>query len=377
MLRSRFYKPLARLNISPTLHQSGRKHSKSFCSWPSIMLVRLLSSPGSLAFLSFVAFYLVAILYIHVVSYRDPTSLFFNPRQAYMPAYSTVRQQEAEAFVVRSTDTYTHLTGKPIDSVPNGNKTLCVGIASVARKGARYFRITVGSLLEGLNAKEREEIYLLLFIAHTDPTVHPAYSETWLRNLPNEVLFYNASQQEMKHIARLEHEGLVREKALFDYKHLLKACYEKGLPYIAMLEDDVVAMDGWYHRTIASLKQAETQSALEKAPWDCEETSKNSPFYLQGKACLLFEPSLVSAAVLYGGVPRLEQGRLAQLRILVCTLDDRPCCFLCRSSVLFPVAEATVEQLFHLVNLWRLYTSPDRALLRRRQSHHAATSSRR
>ena len=194
-----------------------------------------------------------------------------------MPAYSTIRQQEAEAFIARSTNISTHLTGKPIDSVPNDNKTLCVGIASVARKGARYFRTTVGSLLEGLNAKEREEIYLLLFIAHTDPTDHPAYSENWLRNLPNEVLFYNASQQEMKHIARLEHEDLVREKGLFDYKHLLKACYAKGLPYIAMLEDDVVAMDGWYHRTIASLKQAETQSALEKAPWDCEETPKKTP----------------------------------------------------------------------------------------------------
>lgn len=340
------------------------------------MLLRLFSSPGSLAFFSFVAFYLVAILHIHVVSYRDPTSLFFNPRQAYIPAYSTVRQQEAEAFIVRSINTSTHLTGKPIDSVPNDNKTLCVGIGSVARKGARYFRTTVGSLLEGLNAKEREEIYLLLFIAHTDPTIHPAYSETWLRNLPNELLFYNASQEEMKHIARLEHEGLVREKGVFDYTHLLKACYAKGLPYIAMLEDDVVAMDGWYHRTIASLKQAETQSALEKAPWDCEKTSKNPPFYPQGTACLLFESSLVSAAVLHGRVPRLEQGRLAKLRILVGTLVDRPCCFLCRGSVLFPIAEATIEQLYHLVNLWRLYASPDRALLRRRQSHHATAPSR-
>lgn len=234
------------------------------------MFLRLLSSPGPLAFLCFVVFYFVAVLYIRAKSYRDPTSLFFNPRQAYVPAYSTVRQEEAEVFVVASTNTSTHPAGKPTDSFSNDNKTLCVGIASVARKGARYFRTTVGSLLEGLNVKEREEIYLLPFIAHTDPTVHPAYSETWLHNLSDEVLFYNLPQKEMVHIVHLEREGLVREKGLFDYTYLLKACYGKGLPYIAILEDDVVAMDGWYHRTIAALKQAETRSALEKASWDCE-----------------------------------------------------------------------------------------------------------
>ena len=240
------------------------------------MLLRLFSSPALSASFSFVALYLVATVYLQLISYRDPTSLFFDPRQAYVPAYSTVRQQEAEAFVVASTKTASRLAEEPVDSLSTDNKTLCVGIASVARKGARYFRTAVGSLMEGLNAEEREEIYLLPFIAHTDPTGHPAYSETWLRNLSNEVLFYNLSQEKMTHIARLEHEGLVREKGLFDYAYLLKACYAKGLPYIAILEDDVVAMDGWYHRTIAALKQAETQSALEKASWDCEKTSNPS-----------------------------------------------------------------------------------------------------
>lgn len=242
------------------------------------MFLRLFSSHGYLAFFSFAALYLVAIFYIQIKSYRDPTSLFFNPRQAYVPAYSAVREQEAEAFVDASTDNSPHLAGQLIGSYSNDNKTLCVGIASVARKGARYFRTTIGSLLEGLNAQEREEIYLIPFIAHTDPTVHPAYSEAWLRNLPNEVLFYNLSQQKMAHIARLEREFLVREKGLFDYVYLLKACYAKGFPYIAILEDDVVAMDGWYHRTIAALKQAETQSAWEKASWDCENSPQSSPF---------------------------------------------------------------------------------------------------
>ncbi|MCJ1462620.1 hypothetical protein MMC07_001222 [Pseudocyphellaria aurata] len=232
------------------------------------MLLRLFSSSGPLAFFSFAALYVVTILYVQLESYRDPTSLFFNPRRAYVPAYSTIRQQEAEAFVAASTNNFTSPAGKPIDSFPMDSKTLCMGIASVARKGARYFRTTVGSLLEGLTAKEREEIYLLPFIAHTHPAEHPAYSETWLRNLSDEVLYYNQSHQIMTNAVRLEHEGLIREKGLFDYTYLLKACYAKGLPYIAMLEDDVVAMDGWYHRTIAALEQAEIRSALERASGD-------------------------------------------------------------------------------------------------------------
>ncbi|MCJ1462813.1 hypothetical protein MMC07_001416 [Pseudocyphellaria aurata] len=232
------------------------------------MFLRHIASPVPLAFFTYLALYLVAIFYIRIKSYRDPTSLFFDPRRAYVPVYSAVRQQEAEDFIVASTESSPHLAGNSIGSISNENKTLCVGIASIARNGVRYFRTTVGSLLEGLNEKEREEIYLVPFIAHTDPTVHPAYSETWIRNLPNEVLLYNLSQQKMAHIARLEQEALVREKGLFDYVYLLKACYAKGTPYIVILEDDVVAMDGWYHRTVAALKQAETQSALEKASWD-------------------------------------------------------------------------------------------------------------
>ena len=216
----------------------------------------------------------MAVYCIQSKSYRDPTSLFFNPRQAYVPAYSTVRQQQAETFIAASTNTSNLLAGGPSDSVANDNKTLCVGIASVAREGARYFRTAVGSLLEGLSAKERGDIYLLLFIAHVDPTVHPAYSEAWFRNLSNELLSYNLSQEMSAHVARLEHQGLVREKGLFDYTYLLKACYDKGFPYVAILEDDVVAMDGWYHRTINALKQAEIQSALEKASRDCEKHSK-------------------------------------------------------------------------------------------------------
>ncbi|USW50345.1 Putative GPI-GalNAc transferase PGAP4 [Septoria linicola] len=132
----------------------------------------------------------------------------------------------------------------------------------MARKGARYLRTTVGSLLAGLTQAERDGIHMIVFIPHTDPTVHPAYNESWLPNLVDEVLLYNLSRLELDHVKDLESDsGLHRKKGLFDYTYLLKACYSKGTSYIAMIEDDVISMDGWYHRTMAGLKEARARSA--------------------------------------------------------------------------------------------------------------------
>jgi N-Acetylglucosaminyltransferase-IV (GnT-IV) conserved region len=235
-----------------------------------VMLLRLLSSTRFSGLLVFAALYLVAASYLYHYSSCDPTSLFFNPRRAYTPAYSTVRLQEAKAFVLAAANAPKLPIAKPAHALHH--KTLCAGIPSVARKGAEYLQTAVGSLLEGLTAEERDDIHLIVFISHTDPTVHPAYSESWLSTLTDEVLVYNLPQDQMEHIAQLEKEaGLFREKGLFDYSQVLRACYLQETPYIVMFEDDVIAMDGWYHRTVAALKQAETLSALKKASSDCKQ----------------------------------------------------------------------------------------------------------
>ena len=225
------------------------------------------SSPGAVALLIFTSLYLVAVQYCRLNSYRDPTSYFFDPNRAYLPGYSSVRQGEADAYIRAAT------TAAPYRSRgPDSNKTLCVGIASVAREGARYFRTTVGSVLEGLTEEERESVFLVVFIAHTDPAVHPAFSESWMHNVPDQVLTYDLSPDQLDHIRKLEGDrGLFREKALFDYTYLLKACATVGTPYIAMLEDDVIALDGWYQRTQEALQQVEDQSVSNGDPWDCKK----------------------------------------------------------------------------------------------------------
>lgn len=192
---------------------------------------------------------------------RDPTSLFFNPRKGYAPRYSAVRQQQAEVFVSSYNSTLEHGLMKSGSS----KKLLCVGIPSVARQRTQYLRHTLGSLLADLTLQERQEIYILVFLPHSRPNIHPAYGEDWLSVLADRVLTYEVGDDEMQHIRGMEAEGgMFIEKGLYDYSYLLSACAEQHTPYIAIIEDDAITMDGWYHRTMNALWHAKQQSVLQR-----------------------------------------------------------------------------------------------------------------
>lgn len=218
-------------------------------------------------FLFFPFFYVLLIMAARRQSSRDPSSIFFDPTKAYDPVYSAIRLEQAASFI----DKANNATESQIQRGPRQPK-FCLGIATIARKGASYFQATVGTFLEGLSEEERADIHLILFIAHTDPSQHPAYAEPWLYKLADEVLLYNASEIDIDHIRSLEtNEAKIagREKALFDYTYLLNACANIDTPYVIMLEDDLVALDGWYHRTKAALSSAEEQTR-EMGAANCE-----------------------------------------------------------------------------------------------------------
>ncbi|CAD0086133.1 unnamed protein product [Aureobasidium vineae] len=240
-------------------------------------------------------------LLVRSASSRDPGSWFFNPSSGYSQRYSAFRQQQAERFVEAAVETPPYRKSNPATG-------LCVGIPSVARDGARYLRTTVGSLLAGLSQEERAGMYLMVFLPHSDPNIHPAFQEAWLSNLVDEIVLYNVSNQEMEYIESLELKDVEhRTKGLYDYNYLMKACHAKNTPYIALLEDDVVAMDGWYHRTVYGIHQAETRSRQMKPSRDflylrmfyTEEflgwNNENWPTYafwsvlfISGSICLVF-----------------------------------------------------------------------------------------
>ena len=210
--------------------------------------------------LSFTLLYTICSL-----SARDPTSIFFDASKAYTPRYSALRSQQAKAHVSTYNSTFSpeYVTEKHI------GKKLCVGIPSVARQGPQYLPGAVGSLLNGLTAHEREEIYLMVFIPHSDPATHPAYGEPWLSKLTDRILTYEElNTQDMNHVRTMETKGgMFEEKGLYDYSYILSKCAERNTPYIVILEDDVIAMDGWYHRTVNALQDAEEQSTQREKPF--------------------------------------------------------------------------------------------------------------
>lgn len=219
--------------------------------------------------IGFTVLYILTALCIRNSTRRDPTSLFFDPEEGYKPRYSDVRRHQAEKYIQALSQGTANVSTKYDPSLQN--EALCLGIATVARRKTRYFRSTVGSVLEGLDPSERRRIHLILFIAHTDPSIHPAYSEHWMEKVADEVLLYNVADDQRDHLRELEQttDSFI-EKPLFDYGYLLEACLKTGAPYIAVLEDDVIAMDGWFHRTEAALAEAETETAQNHESSDCK-----------------------------------------------------------------------------------------------------------
>lgn len=237
----------------------------------------LLRSYTAKVFFVFLLLYLLLVQYARTRCYRDPTSVFFDAERGYLPDYSAVRSEQANTFIDHVT------SGQITPYKASRSPGLCVGVATIARNGARYFRTAVGSLLENLSESERAELYLILFIAHSDPHQHPSYSENWLHDVADTVLLYNWEEVDRGRIIELEqdHNKLSgREKGLFDYTYLMKACHAVNASHVVMLEDDVVLLDGWLHRAQAALSTAARKTA-EMGASSCE-SNPVSPYPLKG-----------------------------------------------------------------------------------------------
>jgi len=132
---------------------------------------------------------------------------------------------------------------------------MCIGVITVSRKEEQYVRNTIGSLLEDLSAEERESIHLTLSIGHTNVSQHPIYTEKWVGTLPDKILEYRPED-----VAKLEEwieNGNYQLKSVFDYMYLLKDCHATGARYVAMIEDDTIAVKGWYPRVLEALREVE------------------------------------------------------------------------------------------------------------------------
>ncbi|KAG0651790.1 hypothetical protein D0Z07_1964 [Hyphodiscus hymeniophilus] len=201
----------------------------------------------------FSIFYMFLIQYYSHANYRDPTSKFFDPTRAYERMYSADMIKKADAFV---------LSADSLTTSPDSSKqppVMCIGVATVTRRGEQYVRRTIGSILAGLTDEERHNVYLDILIGHTNHSIHPIAGEKWVGTLPNKVLAYE--ETDFARIRVWEAGGWYRNKTIFDYTYLLNDCYKTGAKYIAMLEDDTLAVEDWYPRALEALRNVEMEMA--------------------------------------------------------------------------------------------------------------------
>lgn len=211
--------------------------------------------------ISYCTFFILTYLYLTSASSRDPTSYFFDPDIAYTRDYTARRLEQVEHYLEVSG------TVQPQPHQRNKPPRLCLGIATVGRRGDQYVDLTVGSVLAGLNPQERSEIFLNVLIGHTRPSDHPSFGHKWLDNLPDRVLEYSHDDEVREQIRAWEEGGWYRNKTIYDYTYLLNDCYETGAEYVAMLEDDTLAAEDWYSRTTQALTQVETEMAKSNTRW--------------------------------------------------------------------------------------------------------------
>jgi hypothetical protein len=219
------------------------------------------------------------------ISKADPTSWFFDAETAYKPSYSGIRQYQAEEFArdADSGDMKHSLKFNPIHK----SDGFCIGIPTFTRTDSRLLRRTIGSFLDRLDPRERERIFVTTMIAQSDPNAHPAYSESWLHDVVDEVLTYNSTGGDPGMVAKMENDrALFPTKRLYDNKLLLKRCLELGTEYIIVLEDDVLAMNGWLHRTQRAIQEVETKNAELRDSKDCKNGIFTQIMLTESQSCI-------------------------------------------------------------------------------------------
>ncbi|KAL9578427.1 MAG: hypothetical protein Q9212_005723 [Teloschistes hypoglaucus] len=197
---------------------------------------------------------------LRFVSARDPTSYFFSEASGHERRYSLYREKQAYDFLRSKNDS--SATPEKAQSEP----FMCIGVATVARTSdQQYVRGTIGSLLQDMTQAERQSIYLMPFIAHANPHHHPIRAEPWLTTLADRVLEYDVSPEDLAMLQHFEEGHHYRNKSMYDYGYLLDKCHQTGASWIAMIEDDVLARDGWFPRVKYALQSVSDQH--DSKPW--------------------------------------------------------------------------------------------------------------
>ena len=139
------------------------------------------------------------------------------------------------------------------------------------RDGISYLKSTLGSLQHGLTVEERAGLRFVVLIAHTNQHEHSDYGRPWLTSMTDELLSYHDNPDWLALANTIERNKSHATKSKFDYSVVMEECARTGSPYILIVEDDVVFLDGWRRRTMQALEIA-TAKTWEVEHQDCESS---------------------------------------------------------------------------------------------------------
>ncbi|KAK4235823.1 hypothetical protein C8A03DRAFT_46090 [Achaetomium macrosporum] len=240
--------------------------------------LRILSFPAARALLLCSALWLLAFSYGRLFLWRDPHSAYFRSDSVYDLDYSAARQREARDFIAQVTreanatttsDTNTDDGGDDGGEGVKQTKTrflktgpspaICAAFVTVRRDApaARlYLQDALGSMLAGLDPRERAALNVSLLFANTDPARHPDWKAPWVGALADVAAGYTGlTDLQRAGLRKAEEERDLQLKGVFDYLYVLERCLqETAAPFVAVFEDDVVFAADWMARTMRGLQ---------------------------------------------------------------------------------------------------------------------------
>ncbi|KAH8698673.1 hypothetical protein BGW36DRAFT_426366 [Talaromyces proteolyticus] len=218
-------------------------------------LTQILRSPAFKALLATGIFYFFIFQYCRIRFWRDPHSAFFDISKVYDWQYSLTREHEAHHFIAFHKTLLVDNDHQQSDEIlkSNDEPLVCAAFVTVKRDLDDYFEDSIGSMLEGLDDRERHALHLKVVFANTDPQRHPSWGQPWLNRVIDSVESYEVPQSTFRELQRLEAEEDFRTKGVFDYVYTLNRCMETDAPYIGIFEDDILFADGWMAKTMKGL----------------------------------------------------------------------------------------------------------------------------
>lgn len=91
---------------------------------------------------------------------------------------------------------------------------MCLAFVTIKRDQVNYFDASIGSLLSGLDDKERRVFSLNVLFANTNPDVHPSWGQLWMDRLVDSVSSYNVSEKAFQRLRALEESHNWYEKGV-------------------------------------------------------------------------------------------------------------------------------------------------------------------